>query len=231
MADFELQISGLRLSALLGVEPGLTAITGGGGKTTLMYTLAEELRLSGSVIVCTTTGILQPQHVPVLTSACEPDLTSELNRTGVVCVGVDAGDGKLRAPAIPIERLPEFARYVLVEADGSRGLPMKAHAVNEPVIPVAAAQTVLVIGASGFGRTIRDAAHRPELYAKLACTGEDAVITPELAARVTLAEGLHDRVFINQVESEYALQTASALACLLRCPVCAGSLHRREYYT
>ena len=32
------------ISALLGVERGVTALIGGGGKTTLMCTLAEELR-------------------------------------------------------------------------------------------------------------------------------------------------------------------------------------------
>ncbi len=31
------------LSELLGVGPGLTAIIGGGGKTSLLYALAEEL--------------------------------------------------------------------------------------------------------------------------------------------------------------------------------------------
>ena len=35
------------ISALLGVERGVTALIGGGGKTTLMCTLAEELRRRG----------------------------------------------------------------------------------------------------------------------------------------------------------------------------------------
>lgn len=39
------------ISALLGVERGVTALIGGGGKTTLMCTLAEELRRRGTVVV------------------------------------------------------------------------------------------------------------------------------------------------------------------------------------
>ena len=37
----------MNISALLEVEKGVTALIGGGGKTTLMYTLAEELRRRG----------------------------------------------------------------------------------------------------------------------------------------------------------------------------------------
>jgi probable selenium-dependent hydroxylase accessory protein YqeC len=222
--------SELTLSAMLGILPGVTAIIGGGGKTTLMYTLAEELKAFGAVIVCTTTGILPPIYIPTVSGADEAELRSLLSRLSVVCVGLDAGDGKLKHPACSFERLSEIARYVLVEADGSRGLPMKAHTTNEPVIPEANSQTILVIGASGFGRTIRDAAHRPALYAELAGVDEDELITPELAARVALAENLHNRVFVSQADSELALAAAKELKLLLDCPVCAGSLHKKEYF-
>ena len=47
-----------RISELLDVRPGVIAIVGGGGKTTLMYCLADELKRRGKVIVTTTTHIL-----------------------------------------------------------------------------------------------------------------------------------------------------------------------------
>jgi len=225
------QISSLKLSTLLGIKPGVTAIIGGGGKTTLVYTLAGDLQSSGPVIICTTTGMLRPSHIPVLTGTQDADVSGELKRSSVVCVGTDAENGKLKAPVIPLERLSKIARYVLVEADGSRGLPMKAHGVDEPVIPSSALQTILVIGASGFGRPIRDAAHRPALYASLAGATEDSIVTPELAARVALAENLHHRVFVNQVDSELSLSAARELKNLLNCPVCAGSLLNEEYFS
>ena len=46
------------LSRLLSVRPGVTALTGGGGKTAAMYRLARELRREGTVICTTTTRIL-----------------------------------------------------------------------------------------------------------------------------------------------------------------------------
>ena len=45
-----------------------------------------------------------------------------------------------------------------------------------------------------------------------------------------LAEGLHTRVFINQVETAEARRQAAALAARLSCPVLAGSLRRKERY-
>ena len=56
------------ISALLGVERGVTALIGGGGKTTLMCTLAEELRRRGTVVVTTSTHIQRPEQYPVLLS-------------------------------------------------------------------------------------------------------------------------------------------------------------------
>ena len=44
----------MELRELLEIGPGLTALIGGGGKTTLMYHLASELRQQGTVLVCVT---------------------------------------------------------------------------------------------------------------------------------------------------------------------------------
>ena len=120
--------------------------------------------------------------------------------------------------------------YVLVEADGAARRPLKAHAPHEPVIPAEANQTICVVGASGFGQPIADAAHRPERYAALAGAAETAEATPETEAAVLRAEALHTRVYVNQVETLWDLADAKALAALLDCPVLAGSLQRGEYF-
>ena len=120
--------------------------------------------------------------------------------------------------------------YVLVEADGSAQRPFKAHASHEPVIPAEATQVICVVGASGFGSPVAEAAHRPELYARLAGVSVENTVTPETEAAVLRAEGLHHRIYVNQVETRQDLAAAEALAALLDCPVLAGSLHRREYF-
>ena len=125
-------------------------------------------------------------------------------------------------------RLTALADYVLVEADGSAGLPLKAHAPHEPVIPAEAARTILVVGASGFGRPIREAAHRPERYAALAGCDIETAVTLEIAARVLRVEGLGDLVLVNQAETPEARENARKMAENLPLPVCAGSLRRGE---
>ena len=125
-------------------------------------------------------------------------------------------------------RLAALVDYVLVEADGSAGLPLKAHAPHEPVIPAESGRVLLVLGASGFGRPIREAAHRPERYAQLAGRDPETIVTPEIAAQVSRAEGLGDLVLVNQVETPEAWENARKLAENLPLPVYAGSLRRGE---
>ena len=132
-------------------------------------------------------------------------------------------------PPVPISALMREFDYVLVEADGSAGRPLKAHAPHEPVIPPEASNVILVVGASGFGRPIREAAHRPERYAALAGAGLEDLVSPAMAAAVVRAEGLHDRVYINQAETPFQLADAKRFAQDMNCPVLAGSLQREEY--
>ena len=128
----------MELRELLEIGPGLTALIGGGGKTTLMYHLASELRQQGTVLVCTTTKIWPPAHLRVCTE--EGTLREELRRRGIACTGTPTEQGKLTAPAI--DGWETMADFVLVEADGSRQLPLKAHGPQEPVIPTASRRTI-----------------------------------------------------------------------------------------
>ncbi|MBE7003075.1 MAG: putative selenium-dependent hydroxylase accessory protein YqeC [Ruminococcaceae bacterium] len=216
------------ISSMLRVGRGVTALIGGGGKTTLLYALAEELRKTGTVVLCASTHILVPAQYPLCTGGMD-ELAAALAAHGAVCAGTPAEDGKLTAPAAGFEQLAQLADYVLVEADGSRGLPLKAHAPHEPVIPANAQRVVLVVGADGFGRRISDVCHRPGLYAERAGVSPDDTVTPELAARVIRAEGFGDRVLVNKVESAGDYAAAEELSKRLSCPVTAGSLHKGVY--
>lgn len=216
------------ISALLGVERGVTALIGGGGKTTLMYTLAEKLRHRGTVVVTTSTHIQRPEQYPVLTAA--DDVAAALAEHGAVCVASESPEGKLCAPALSFEALAALADFVLVEADGSKRLPLKAHAPHEPVIPVNARRIIYVVGADGFGRPIRQVCHRPERYAALCGAAEDDLVTPALEAKVLHAEGYDTGwVYINKVETPEDWRNAEALAALLPGKVIAGSLWERVY--
>ena len=215
-----------KLCDLLGIRPGITALIGGGGKTTLMYHLARELRQCGTVAVTTTTRIWPPTGIAV---AREPDAAREiLDRDGLVCLGVPSAQGKLVSPAF--EGWDALADYTLVEADGSKRLPAKAHETWEPVLPPERTRTVCVLGASAFGQPIRQAAHRPAIYARLAGAPWSASITPEMAARVICAEGLCDIIYVNQVDdAELSPPWAETFAKASNVPVVIGSLQARRW--
>lgn len=206
---------------MLGIQPGLTAVIGSGGKTSLLRVLAQELSACGTVLLTTTTHIMRPEWCPFAATAAE--LRDGFTRGSIVCAGSFTPEGKLTAPDFP--GWQTAADFVLVEADGSKRLPAKAHAPWEPVLPPERRRTVCVFGALALGRPIAEAAHRPELYAALAETTPEAAITPSVAARVLRGEGGFDVLLVNQAE------TLSDPACQLRpfvemlaCPVLYGSL-------
>ena len=219
----------MELAKLLDIHPGVTAVIGGGGKTTLLRTLGEELAEEKCGLLCTTTKIFPFPGLPCANTREELDTLRREHR--LLCSGIPVpGTGKLMVPPVSMTELTSWFDYVLVEADGSAQRPFKAHAPHEPVIPAEANQVICVVGASGFGRPVAEAAHRPELYASMAGVTVENTATPETEAAVLRAEGLHHKIYVNQVETLPELAAAKALAAMLDCPVLAGSLHRREYF-
>ena len=227
---------------------------GAGGKSTLVRALAGELSAGARVIVATSTKMFVPDWCPVVLcstsggpaarkggvalSADESgsmastlaSVEAAFSESDVVCVGsAHEPTEKLQSPGLDFSELAGIADYVLVEADGARHLPLKAHESREPVIPECAARVVCVAGVDGVGEPISRACHRPRRFAQLAGVSEDAPATVEAVAAVLNAESLHDVVFINKVESAEQRETAAHLASLLNTPAVAGSLWRNEF--
>ena len=135
----------MELAELLDIRPGVTAVIGGGGKTTLLRTLGEELAGQHTVLLCTTTKIFPFPDLPCARTAESLDVLRQSHR--LLCAGTDVpGTGKLAATETPMTLLAEQFDYVLVEADGAARRPLKAHAPHEPVVPPEANQTICVVG-------------------------------------------------------------------------------------
>lgn len=215
----------------------VVAVIGSGGKSTLLRTLAREAgKRRVRVVLATTTHFLAFEGIALVTSGDMGDVVRALDEAGTVCVGTPTGDdlGRLGTPAFSMGELARVADLVLVEADGSKRLPLKAHASHEPVVPPEATVTVDVVGASGFGRPLREAMHRFELACeRLGCDANDEA-TPELMARSMadeIARGLiaPTHVIVNQAEGAECLAAARRYAAALRewgceLPVFLGSI-------
>ena len=212
-------------SKLLEVYPGVTAVIGSGGKTSLLRRLAAEL--PGTVLLCTTTHLRPFEEYPLLTAPTPQTIRDTLATHRVLCLGTPCENGKLTAPTLSVETLATLADHVLVEADGSRQLPLKAHDAHEPVIPAVSRQVICVVGASGFGKPIRESVHRLERFCVLTGAAASDPVTPEQAAKAILAEQLCDAVFLNQIDTEAQRSLADRFAAALGgsgLRIAAGSL-------
>jgi molybdenum cofactor cytidylyltransferase len=168
----------------------LVAFTGGGGKTTLLLELSRQLAARGARVLVTTTtklGLDQTEGVEVVWSLDPFQVERALDRAGTVFVLREGDEYKVRGyePEIVDELFADSsASYVLVEADGSRGRPLKVPADHEPVIPAAASIVVVVMGIDAVGRTVFEVAHRPAAARALTGLAAGDRITAEAAATI-----------------------------------------------
>ena len=238
-------------------ENEVVAFVGGGGKTTAMFRLAEELTQAGKrVITTTTTRIfaaqtsLAPRHLVCESAeAFDPEAVTAALETQphVLITGpVDSEAGK--AFGVDPALVAQFARLpgvvaVLVEADGSRMRPFKAPAEHEPVIPPETTLVVPVVGVDALNQPLTDArVHRVELVRALTGAAEGALVTPELVARVlthpqgglkNIPDGARVISLVNKVEGDDELTLAREVAThLLRHPdiaaVAIGAVRRAD---
>jgi molybdenum cofactor cytidylyltransferase len=230
----------------LGAGKSLVAITGAGGKTTLMFALAGAL--PGRTVMTTTTRLaaaqlgLAPAHyilepeVSTLGAAAEAwpgwqalrAMLAEFDRCLVVArlLGDKAIGVAQNLPQAWLA-LPEVD-HVLVEADGARLLPCKAPAGHEPVVPAGAGVVIVMAGLDAVGGRIGDVAHRPERVAALVGRSvSDRLEALDLARLLTHPEGglkgvppgAQLIVFLNKAETTRTLTFGrQAAATILREP-------------
>lgn len=189
------------------MEGDVVAIVGGGGKTSALYRLADELAAPGRgrIIVTTTAKMLLPREGQADGLFLHPDFDTiaarhaetlpYLRRIVVAPDIVNSPDGwKLESSPLDwpgrLSGLPRVTN-VLVEADGSRHLPFKAPAAYEPPIPPHATLVLVVVGLDVVGQPLDDAhVHRAEYVAALAGQPVGSPVTQEtVAAVLTHAEG------------------------------------------
>jgi probable selenium-dependent hydroxylase accessory protein YqeC len=145
----------------------LTALIGGGGKTSLLYALGRrEAALGRSVLLTTATHLAwpPPEGVRFCSPATEEELWAEVRPGQMVLAGYPAEHQRMvgLSPDLLERACAKFDR-VICEADGSRGLPLKFHREGEPCIPDGTGLVIQVAGLSALGRPAGETVHRWEL--------------------------------------------------------------------
>ena len=118
-----------------------------------------------------------------------------------------------------------FTEAILVEADGARGLPVKAPAGHEPVVPSRSDAVIGVVGLDCLGRPLHaDHVHRPVEFARVTGLAPGAPITAEAIVRLARApEGLFKGVaaaarrivLLNKADSDTLTDQGRILAGLM----------------
>jgi len=173
--------------------------------------MADRLR-DKKVLISTTTKIYPPKMKDVVLCETLRECEEHEARTGVQCMGLlNSASGKLEAlPEAFLAGLQQRYDVVLLEADGSRGLPCKGWRANEPVVPPYCTHTVGIVTMNALGKQAGEkTVHRlPEFFA-LTGVGEGRTITAAaLEAMVCDPNGMFKNsagqryVIVNQAEDE-----------------------------
>ena len=163
------------------------AYVGSGGKTTFLKQRAQACREAGQKVFITTSTRMYIEPDTLLTGDAQA-IIRRMEESGWVMAGTPHGEkfGPL-SEAVYLE-VCRAADVVLVEADGSRRMPLKFPGEGEPVIYDNVDEIIVVCGPQAIGRPARDACHRLELVKK--CLGiEDETIITAGHIRKLVSEG------------------------------------------
>ena len=215
--------------------PRLTAIIGGGGKTTLLFTLGRQLAAEGASVLLTTTTHLAwppPEGIVFLAPAAPEQLAAAAQPGALVLAGYPGENEKMMGLS------PEFFReacrafnHVLCEADGSRHMPLKFHREDEPCIPAETGLLLQVAGLSALSRPAAETLHRHALSGIAA----EHRITEEDVAHLMLRAFSHCGVscpsaaLLNQADTPELCARGETVARLLRAegyPCAVGALRK-----
>ena len=165
----------------------IIAVVGSGGKTTQIKKLAARYHSEGKTVLVTTTTHMFIEENTLLTDDAGVIIRA-LNETGCVMAGVPDGEKINALSDDTFAAVCSHADVVLVEADGSRCLPLKYPNATEPVIPEHTDEILVVCGLNAIGQKAKDVCHRLERVK--ACLGiEDHTIIEPAHIQKLVAEG------------------------------------------
>ena len=189
----------------------IISVIGSGGKTSLIKYLSKSYPHE-TILISTTTKILMPREGEYGTAVVAGDK-----------VTTDSVE-KLQMPKNP-NFLKSFGNFdkVFLEADGSKGLPLKAWTDNEPVVLPETTITIAVIPITALGKAADETnIQRLPLWLNLCDSKKGTLISEEILVKmITKENGLLQKakgktiLFFNQVENKEQLESTKKILELL----------------
>ncbi|MFL0267084.1 selenium cofactor biosynthesis protein YqeC [Candidatus Clostridium radicumherbarum] len=215
----------MKLSKLLDIKVNsVISIVGAGGKSTLMYTLAQELRQDYKCLITTTTKIYLPYKEQFDYMAVGIEEFNRLKHNpnkGIYVYGSSINDENKLIGVNPAELeidVPNF-QYLLIEADGSKRKSIKGWNNTEPVVLNTTTNTIGVISIEAIGNKINEVnVFRVKEFLNITNAAENDTITEaNIVSLIFHKYGLFKNstgekiLFINKVENEEQWKTAEKL--------------------
>ena len=172
------------------------AIVGAGGKTSLIRKLANEYRAEGKKVFVATTTHMFIEEDTLLTDDAE-EIIGVLLEKGYAMAGIPEGRKIKSLSEETYLEVCKHADMVLVEADGSKHMPVKFPDEKEPVIPVNVDEIVIVCGLQAIGKPAKAVSHRLELVKKCLGIEDDTVITAEHIQKLV------QKGYVNPLKEKY----------------------------
>lgn len=185
----------------------VTAYVGAGGKTSSIRKRAETLRAEGKrVLILTTTKMMVPQEQELFAAYEQTGQERVILDTGAVSKECRAAEKQLKErvqsvldtygccvagslipgtekfgmlPKKLMEDLLYLTDEILIEADGSAHMPVKAPAEHEPVLFPYMDEVVIVMGAHAIGKPLQEVCHRVDYAKELLKCDADKIVTAE----------------------------------------------------
>ncbi|MEL7605439.1 MAG: selenium cofactor biosynthesis protein YqeC [Sedimentibacter saalensis] len=240
------------LKELFDIKKGdVVSITGTGGKTSLLFTLGNELRKKSRVLITTSTKILMPSKeyydfiYPCIDDYIRDKMKNHEGATVISSKYIKEEKKLIGISDEDLESVMDDFDVVLIEADGSKMLPLKAWKDHEPPILRKTTKTIGVFPIDMLGEKInQDNIYNYEGFIKF--TEGSLIVYNETVGRICSSpDGIFKNsrgslyLFINRADDSEKIQTARKLAEYLKTnaagnafdfKICTGSLKEGVYY-
>jgi probable selenium-dependent hydroxylase accessory protein YqeC len=162
-------------------------LVGAGGKTSLAECLGREALRRGKRVALTTTTKIWAREPYVTTSQAGWRGSSE----PLVHVGRTVEGGKLTGlDTDEVASIGKDFDLVLIEADGSKGKPLKYPAAFEPVIPALSERVLVLAGLDALSGRVAKEVFRWELFSERTQLSGDDEVSSEVFLRLFERDGM-----------------------------------------
>lgn len=198
----------------------IVSLVGAGGKTTIMYDIAQlHVEKNEKVILTTSRLAFHPSEAKLERhyAASIEEVEQKWSEHQYAVVGNQNSDGSVSCltPSTFI-LLSEMADYTLIEADVSNGMSCKVPSEEEPYIHPRSNCVVAVFGVRAFGKKLKNCCMNAEIAAKhlgvttdhiLGCEDIVAILTSEWGSRKDVGDRKYI-IVLNQCDGAIEMKGA-----------------------